>query len=198
MSEQELKRLAEERRRAQEISQRLEQGFTQTRDGRRIYASPDRKKATVVSRTVDVKLRWEHLLERAFENASFVGQYSYDAFARMTVILLQHIPEEDMDEKFTEEIDKATILTKYPTGRYGGFGGQTYEIMETVKEYDHLRIFRAIVNLMRRRGIIETPRLWDENQTEVFWKREGKNKPVERIKQDEVIQDTAKPMEVKE
>lgn len=61
--------------------------------------------------------------------------------------------------------------------------------METVKEYDHLRIFRAIVNLMRRRGTIVTPRLWEENLTEVFWKREGKNKPVERIKQDEIMED---------
>lgn len=182
MSEdKDLKRLAEERRKAQEISDRLQQGYTQTRDGKRIYPSPDGKKATVVGRTVNAQLRWEHLLERAFENASFVGQYSYDAFARMTIILLQHIPEEDQDDQFKEEINKATILTKYPTGRYGGFGGQTYEIMETVKEYDHLSIFRAVVNLMRRRGTIVTPRLWEENLTEVFWAREGSNRPVERI-----------------
>jgi len=187
--DKELRKLAEEQRKQQELEERLRKGILETREGHRIFPSPDRSRFGVVPRTVNAQLNWEHLLERAFENASFVAQYSYDAFCRMVIVLLQHIPEEDQDEQFKEEIEKATIITKYPTGRYGGFGGNTYEIMETVKEYDYLRIFRAIVNLLRRRGVIVTPRIWEENLTEVFWKREGKNKPMERIRRDEIIED---------
>jgi hypothetical protein len=40
---------------------------------------------------------------------------------------------------------------------------------ETVKEYDPLAIHRAIVNLLRRRGMTVTPRLWEETNREFYW-----------------------------
>jgi len=51
--------------------------------------------------------------------------------------------------------------------------------MDEAVEYDHLKILRAIVGLLRRRGLYTLPRLWEEHVSEVFWKRSGKNKPVE-------------------
>ena len=172
MSEEKLRKLAEQRRKI-ETEERILKGKMQTKEGSRIYASPDKKQYGIIPRTVNASLNWTHLLERAFENASFVAQYSYDAFARMVIVILQHIPEEDADDKFNEEVAKATFKVKVPTGRYGGFGGQTYEIMEEAIEYNHLKIFRAIVGLLRRRGLYSIPRLWDEKVSEVFWSKEG-------------------------
>ena len=175
-----LRKLAEERRKQEDTAERIEKGIMETKEGEHLTRSPDKSAYMIIPRTVDASLNWTHLLERAFENMSFVAQYSYDAFARMVIVILQHIPEEDMDDKFKEEIEKATFKVKIPTGRYGGFGGGTYEIMDIATEYDHLKILRAMVSLLRRRGLYTLPRLWDEHVSEVFWKREGKNKPVER------------------
>ena len=178
----ELKKLAEKERRLQDIEGRIQKGIVQSKEGEHLTWSPDKEQFLIIPRTVDASLNWSHLLERAFENMSFVAQYSYDAFARMVIVILQHIPEEDMDEKFEGEVEKATFKVKIPTGRYGGFGGQTYEIMDEAVEYDHLKILRAMVSLLRRRGLYTLPRLWEEHVAEVFWKRSGKNAPVERSK----------------
>jgi len=184
MSEnKELRRLAEEERKKRDAEERIEKGIMQTREGEHLTWAPDKKRYAFIPRVVDARLNWSHLLERAFENASFVAQYSYDAFARMTIIILQHIPPEDMDDKFKGEVEEATFKVKVPTGRYGGFGGGTYEIMEEATDYDVLKIFRAIVGLLRRRGLYTLPRLWDEHVSEVYWKREGENPPVERKKE---------------
>lgn len=155
-----LRKLAEERKRQQDAQARLMKGVLQTKDGQRIYSNQDKTKYAVMPRSVDAQLNWVSLLEGAFANAYFVAQYSFEAFERMVTIILNMIPEEDTDEQFREEIAKATVITRIPTGRYGGFGGSTYEIVETVKEYDPLAIHRAIVNLLRRRGMTVTPRLW--------------------------------------
>jgi hypothetical protein len=179
--ERNLRKLAEERRTQQEAGERLLKGILETKDGSRIHPSPDSKKFAVMPRSVDAHLKWVQLLEGAFANAYFVAQYSFEAFERMVTIILNMIPEEDTDETFREEVSKATIITRIPTGKYGGFGGGTYEIVETVKEYDPLAIHRAIVNLLRRRGLTITPRLWEEKPTEMYWAREGENAPVEHI-----------------
>ena len=178
--DKELRKLAEARKKQEDIEERIKKGIMETKEGEHLTWAPDKKRYAMIPRTVDARLDWSHLLQRAFENASFVAQYSYDAFARMTIIILQHIPPEDMDDKFKEEVEEATIKVKIPTGRYGGFGGQTYEIMDEATDYDVLKIFRAIVGLLRRRGLYTLPRLWDEHVSEVYWKREGENAPVER------------------
>jgi hypothetical protein len=165
-----LRKLAEERRHS-EAQERLLKGVLETHDGQRIHPSPDGKKFAIMPRSVNEQLNWVNLLEGAFANAYFVAQYSFEAFERMVTIILNMIPEEDTDEQFREEIAKATIITRIPTGRYGGFGGSTYEIVETVKEFDPLAIHRAIVNLLRRRGMTVTPRLWEEKQTEFYWEK---------------------------
>lgn len=183
---------AEQRKNAQELAAAIESGASQTRDGKRIYKSPDGKRAGIVPRTISEKLNYTLLLQKQIDNCNFVGMYSYEAFARSVIILLQMIPEVDQDEIFREQIQKATFKVRVPTGRYGGFGGQVYEITEEAIEYDHLKILRAIIDVIRRRGLFETPKLWDENQVEVFWKREAENPPVKRGK--EVIED-AKPSE---
>lgn len=179
--EKELRKLAEERRQQQEAGERLLRGILETKDGQRIHPSPDNKKFAVMPRSVDAHLDWVKLLEGAFANAFFVAQYSYEAFERMTTIILNMVPEEDTDEQFREEVSKATMTTKVPTGRYGGFGGSTYEIVETLTEYNPLEILRSIVNLLRRRGLTATPRLWQERMSEFYWAREGQNAPVEHI-----------------
>jgi hypothetical protein len=182
-----LRRLADQRKRDQELESAIASGATQTRDGKRIYRSPDGKRAGLVPRTISEKLNYTLLLQKQIDNCEFVGMYSYEAFSRSVIILLQMIPEEDQDELFKEQVKKATYRVRVPTGKYGGFGGQTYEIHEEATEYDHLKIFRAVIDLLRRRGLYETPKLWDENQTEVFWTRSGENPPVQR--NDEVIED---------
>lgn len=120
------------------------------------------------------------MIQKQIDNCEFVAQFDYEGFARSVIVLLNMIPEEDQDEMFIEEIGNATFKVLVPTGRYGGHGGMTYEIMEDTIEYDHLRIFRACINLLRRRGLYTLPKLWDETQVEVFWKREGENREVIR------------------
>jgi len=188
-----LREKAEQRKRQQELQDVIASGASETKRGSRIYRSPDGKKAGIVPRTISEKLNYTQLLQKQIDNCEFVGMYSYEAFARSVIILLQMVLEEDQDQLFCEQVEKATYKVRVPTGKYGGFGGQTYEICEEAIEYDHLKIFRAVIDLLRRRGLYETPKLWDENQTEVFWKREGENPPVQR--NDEVIEDANKPSE---
>jgi len=179
-----LRKLAEERRREAELQEAMASG--QTRDGKRVYPSPDRKRVGIIPRTISEKLNYTLLLQKQIDNCEFVAQYSYCAFARSVIVLLNMIPEEDTDDLFKEEVQNATFKVRIPTGRYGGFGGQTYEITEEVTEYDHLKIFRAVINLLRRRGLYETPKLWDEKNVEVYWTRSGENKDV--VRQDEYIE----------
>ena len=175
-----LRGFAEQRKRQSELEATIASGATQTKDGQRIYKSPDGKRAGLVPRTISEKLNYTYLLQKQIDNCEFVGMYSYEAFSRSVIILLQMIPEEDQDERFREQVEKATYKVRIPTGRYGGFGGQVYEIHQEATEFDHLKIFRAIIDLLRRRGLYETPKLWDENQTEIFWTRSGENPPVKK------------------
>lgn len=172
MSDEEIRKRAEARRK-HEIEARMLAGVLETKDGKRIYPSPDKKQYGIIPRTISEKLNYTLLLQKQIDNCEFVAQYSYDAFARSVIVLLNMIPEEDQDEKFEEEVANATFKVKVPTGRYGGFGGSTYEIMHEAIEYDHLKIFRACINLLRRRGLYETPKLWDETRHEVIWSEKG-------------------------
>ena len=169
---------AEQRRRDNELQEAIERGDTQTRDGKRIYTSEDKKRAGIIPRTISEKLNYTLLLQKQIDNCEFVGMYSYEAFSRSVIILLQMVPSEDQDQIFREQVEKATFKVRVPTGRYGGFGGQVYEITEEATEHNHLKIFRAIIDLFRRRGLYTTPKLWDESLSEIFWKREGENPPV--------------------
>ena len=171
---------AEERKREQEIRLAIESGASELRDGSKVYTSDDKKRAGIIPRTVADKLNYSLLLQKQIDNVNFVGMYSYEAFSRSVIILLQMIPEADQDEIFKEDIQKATFKVRIPTGRYGGFGGSVYEICQEATEFDHLKIFRAIIDVIRRRGLYETPKLWDENQTEIFWTRSGENPPVKK------------------
>ena len=183
--DREIKRLLEKKK-DMDLRRRMDEGLTTTRDGQRIFTSePDEKgdrRVATLPRTVADKINFSNILEDMIKNIDFVANYSYEAMSRGVLVLLQHIPEEDMDEQFREDVANATIIIKIPTGRYGGFGGQTYEIMDEVEEYDFLKIYRAIFDLLRRRGTYTLPRLWDERRVGVLWSREGKNKPVKKGK----------------
>ena len=176
----ELRKLAEEERNKRDIDERIQAGVMETRDGQHLTWAPDRKRYAIIPRTVDASLSWTHLLERAFENMLFVAQYSYDAFGRMITTILNMIPENDMDDQFKQDVSVATMTVRIATGQYRGHGGSTREIYEEATEYDYHKLLRAMVSLLRRRGLYTTPKLWDEHVTEVFWKREGQNKPVVR------------------
>ena len=184
MSEEEIKRVLE-RKRDMDLEERVALGLSTTKDGQRIFASKSddkgSRRVTTIPRTVADKINFSNILESLIKNIDFVSNYSYEAMARGVLVLLNHIPEQDMDDQFREDVTNATIKIRVPTGRYGGFGGGTYEIMEEYEEYDFLKIYRAIFNLLRRRGTYTLPRLWDERRVGVLWKREGKNKPVESI-----------------
>jgi len=158
----------------------------QTKDGHRVFRSPDGKRSGTIPRTISDKLNFTYLLQKQIDNCNFVGMYSYEAFARSVIILLQMIPEEDQDETFKEKITKATFKVRIPTGRYGGGGGRVYEICQETREYDHLKIFRAIIDLLRRRGLFESPKLWSETQNEIFWSKAGEKEPVTNKKQRKV------------
>ena len=175
-----MKDRVDERRREDEIRSAIESGASELRDGSKVYTNEDKKRAGIIPRTISEKLNYTLLLQKQIDNCNFVGMYSYEAFARSVIILLQMIPEADQDEIFKEQIQKATFKIRVPTGRYGGFGGQVYEICQEATEFDHLKIFRAIIDVIRRRGLYETPKLWDENQTEIFWTRSGENPPVKK------------------
>ena len=174
-----LRREVEARKREEEMRNAINLGMTELRDGSKLYTSDDKKRAGIIPRTVADKLNYSLLLQKQIDNVNFVGMYSYEAFSRSVIILLQMIPEADQDEMFREDIQKATFKVRVPTGRYSGFGGSVYEVCREATEYDHLKIFRAIIDVIRRRGIISTPKLWDEQQSEIFWKREGENPEVQ-------------------
>lgn len=176
--EKELRKLAEEERKKRDIEERISEGVMETRDGQHLTWADDRKRYAIIPRTVDARLNWTHLLERAFENMEFVAQYSYDAMGRMIIMILNMIPDEDMDDKFKEEIANATMTVKVATGKYRGHGGSTREIYEEATEYDYHKLLRAMVSLLRRRGLFTTPKLWDSHISEVFWKREDEQEPV--------------------
>lgn len=179
MSEdRDLKRLAEARKQQEDTQERIMDGIMETKEGDHLTWSPDKSRYATIPRTVDASLRWTHLLERAFENMLFVAQYSYEAFGRMIITILNMIPSNDMDDAFNEQVAGATMTVKYATGKYGGQGGSTYEIYDEVTEHDYYKLLRAMVSLLRRRGLYTTPRLWDSRVSEVFWKREGENAPV--------------------
>jgi hypothetical protein len=109
------------------------------------------------------------LIQKQIDNCFFCGIYSYDAFARSVIIFLNAIPEIEEDEQFRDEVRKATIKVRYGTGRWRGFGGQTREIMDEYDDFDHFKIFRAIINCLRRRGLYSVPKLWNESQHELYW-----------------------------
>lgn len=178
--DRQLRKLAEQEREQRDILERIEKGIQETRDGARLHWAPDKQRYAVIPRQVDSQLRWTHLLERGFENMLFVAQYSYDAFGRMIITLLNMIPDMDMDDKFNEEVSNATMTVKVATGKYRGYGGSIREVFEEATEYDYHKLLRAMVSLLRRRGLYATPRLWDEHVAEMFWQRQGENKPVER------------------
>lgn len=165
-----LKEKAEERRK-EEIQYSIAQGTMETKDGKRIFTSPDGKRYGTIQRTISEKINYSSLLQRQIDNCMFTAQYSYEAFARSVVVLLNLMPTIDIDEQFSEEVKKSTFQVKIPTGRYGGFGGSTYEIMKTKKEYNYFKILRACIDLLRRRGLYTVPKLWDESQVEMFWSR---------------------------
>lgn len=185
MSDEEVRK-ALEKKRDMDLAERVAVGETRTKSGEHIFTSePDKKggiRATTIPRTVADKINFSNILEDLIKNIDFVSNYSYEAMSRGVLVLLNHIPEKDMDPDFREDVANATIKVKVPTGRYGGFGGGTYEIMEEHEEYDFLKIYRAIFDLLRRRGTYTLPRLWDERRVGVLWKREGQNKPVKKVK----------------
>lgn len=169
--DKELKRLAEEKRKQEELQQRIQQGITETKTGERINVSPDGSRFGVIGRTVNDKIEYGMLIQKQFDNCCFVGQYSYEAFSRSVIILLNMIPSQERDEQFVEEVANATFPVLIPTGRYRGFGGNIREITKEGKEYDYFKIFSAIVDLLRRRGLSEVPKLWDETRSEMVWTR---------------------------
>jgi len=184
MSESEEVKKMLEAKKAIDLQERLTEGLTQTKDGQHLFTSPDRDKegrgrVSIIPRTVSAQINFSNILEDLIKNIDFVGNYSYEAMSRGVLLLLQHIPEEDQDDQFREDVEKAKYIEKMATGRYGGFGGGTYEIMEEYETYDFLAIYRAIFNLLRRRGTYTLPRLWDERRVGVLFTRRGENAPVE-------------------
>ncbi len=169
---EELKDLAHSRRQ-DEVQERLTKGNLETKDGSRIYPSRDGSRFNVLPRTVADKVNYSYLIQKAIDNCLFCIQYSYEAYARATIALLNCMPNQETDEEFKEEVKNATFKVLIPTGKYGGFGGQTYEITKEAMEYDHFAIFRACINLLRRRGLYTIPQLWNSTRNEVFF-TEGK------------------------
>lgn len=181
MSKDEEVRKLLEAKQQRDLMERIAKGEMRTKDGSHIFVSPSddkgSRKIATLPRQVAEKINFNTVLERLILNIDFVANYSYDAMARGVLVLLQHIPEKDQDEKFKEDIEEAKILVKVPTGQYAGFGGSTYEVMETHVEYDYLKVYRAIIDLLRRRGMYTLPRLWDEQRVGVLWTRQGKRPP---------------------
>ena len=192
MSDEEIKETLEKNR-DREIQERLIAGLSETKDGSHIFARDsqgkdifDKKLTAIIPRTVSAQINFSNILEDMIKNIDFVSNYSYDAMCRGVLVLLNHIPDDDADDQFREEVENSKYIEKIPSGRYGGFGGNTYEIMEEHETYDFLGIYRAIFNLLRRRGTYTTPRLWNERKVGVMFTRKGENAPVEH-EEDKIV-----------
>jgi len=147
-----------------EIQKLIQKREKYAKDGARVEYSPDGEAGVKIERHLTEKMDYAHRLERQIENCQFCAMYSYEAFGRSVILLLNMIPEKDQDEQFKEELEQSTVKEKIPTGRYKGFGGMTREVIEERKDYDYFSLFRAIVNLLRRRGM-----MWGEVDVEQFW-----------------------------
>ena len=86
-----------------------------------------------------------------------------DIIAAAMLTLLAMIPDKDQDPEFQTEKNNACYMVEKPTGRY--YNDVTHdrpcEITYEAKEYDWLQVFHAIINLLRRRGV-----LWKDKEHE--------------------------------
>jgi hypothetical protein len=172
--------MSEEQRMRKEVSRRLQRGILETKEGDRIHPSPDGKQFSITPRQVNAQLDLTTLIFWLLDSAHKALTSGYStAYKNGVIAAFNCIPDADQDEKFTEEVKKCGYVNEHHTGNYKG-----YPPVEVVRKYfdiDPYALEHAIVNLLRRRGMTETPRLWEERPTEVFWAREGENAPVEHI-----------------
>jgi hypothetical protein len=86
-------------------------------------------------------------------------------YGSSVLMLLSLIPEQDYDEQFKAELNNCTYVTERGTGRYmqGVTHERRTEITIDVTEYDYVMMFKAVINLLRRKGV-----LWREKGIEVI------------------------------
>jgi hypothetical protein len=172
--------MSEEQRMREEVSRRLQRGILETKEGDRIHPSPDGKQFSITPRQVNAQLDLTTLIFWLLDSAHKALTSGYSTAYRNGVIAAFNcIPDADQDEKFTEEVKKCRYVNEHHTGNYKGY--PPVEVVHTYFDIDPYALEHAVVNLLRRRGMTETPRLWEERPAEVFWAREGENAPVERI-----------------
>ncbi len=88
---------------------------------------------------------------------------------RLATLLANSIPDEDCDELFYEEITNAYDEYIEETGEYVGYGGSVREVRKKIKVANPDKLVRAVVNLLRRLDIVKTPKMWEQQQQEVFF-----------------------------
>lgn len=136
-------------------------------EGVQWFYSPDERKRVPVKRTIDTKLDYKSAVLSQINYCRYAALFGYRAYGTQVVLLLQMIPEEDHDPRFLEDIKDAVIMTDRPTGRYMGFGGETREVIAKDVTYDYHRLYRACINLLKRRGAF-----WETTKVEAIWAEE--------------------------
>lgn len=120
-------------------------------------------KVTTLERTITEQMDYKDAIMRQIDQCRWALLYGYSVFSTNVVMLLNMIPEEDKDEQFNEDIENAKVGV-ITWKKSGGRNDVTRkEIYVKVESPDYFALFRACINLFRRRGM-----LWGESKAEVI------------------------------